>query len=152
LKISTKGRYGLEALVDLAIHSSEGCVSLKSISERCGISEAYILQIFLILRRAGIVESVRGAQGGYMLAKSPSEITVGDVLTSLEGPLAPVACCTSTNENPLCERYGKCATVGFWKNVMKTLNEVADSITINDLVEYYRNNFFNKDYEIDYYI
>jgi len=67
LKISTKGRYGLEAIVDLAIHSSEGRVSLKSIAERCGMSEAYILQIFLILRRAGIVESIRGAQGDMFL-------------------------------------------------------------------------------------
>lgn len=152
MKISTKGRYGLEALVDLAIHSSEGCVSLKSISERCDISEAYILQIFLVLRRAGIVESVRGAQGGYMLAKKPSEITVGDVLTALEGPLVPVACCITSKEDPICERYGKCATFGFWESVMNTLNDVAYSITIDDLVEYYNKNVFNKEYEIEYYI
>ena len=151
MKISTKGRYGLEALVDLAIHSSDGCISLKSISERSGISEAYILQIFLILRRAGIVESVRGAQGGYVLAKNPSEITVGDVLTALEGPLAPVACITG-NEECKCERYGKCATVGFWESVMNTLNEVVFSITIGDLVEYYQNHTFTENNEIEYYI
>ena len=149
MKISTKGRYGLEALVDLAIHSSEGCINLKSISERCGISEAYILQIFLILRRAGIVESVRGAQGGYVLAKDPSEITVGDILTALEGPLVPVACITG---NPKCERYGKCATYGFWESLMNALNEVAYSITVSDLVEYYKNNILSKNYEIEYYI
>lgn len=151
MKISTKGRYGLEALVDLAIHSSEGCVNLKSISERCEISEAYILQIFLILRRAGIVESIRGAQGGYLLAKNPSEITVGDVLTALEGPLVPVACITGKKES-ICERHGKCATFGFWESVMNALNEVVYSITINDLVEYYQNNFAAKDYDIEYYI
>lgn len=150
LKISTKGRYGLEALVDLAIHSSEGCVNLKSISERCEMSEAYILQIFLMLRRAGIVESIRGAQGGYVLAKSPSEITVGYVLTALEGPLVPVACITDSEEH-ICERYGRCATIGFWESIMNTLNDVAYSITIDDLVECYQNNNVIQN-EIEYYI
>jgi Rrf2 family cysteine metabolism transcriptional repressor len=92
MKISTKGRYGLEALVALALHQGEGPVSLKSISERCGLSEAYILQIFLVLRRAGIVTSTRGAQGGYMLSREPLQITAGEVLVALEGPLSPVSC------------------------------------------------------------
>jgi len=150
LKISTKGRYGLEALVDLAIHSSEGHVNLKSISERCGMSEAYILQIFLILRRSGIVESIRGAQGGYILAKDPSEITVGDVLTALEGPLAPVACVAEKSEHT-CDRYGNCETRGFWESVMNTMNDVANSITLDDLVECY-NSIANQTSEIEYYI
>ncbi len=150
LKISTKGRYGLEALVDLAIHASEGHVNLKSISERCGMSEAYILQIFLILRRAGIVESIRGAQGGYILAKASSEITVGDILTALEGPLAPVVCVAEKAEHA-CEMYWNCATRGFWESVMNTLNDVANSITIDDLVECY-NSIANKTNEIEYYI
>lgn len=150
LKITTKGRYGLEALVDLAIHSSEGHVSIKSISERCGMSEAYILQIFLVLRRAGIVESIRGAQGGYFLAKSPSEITVREVLTTLEGPLAPVACVTDTAAHA-CEMYNNCVTRGFWEIVMNTLNEVTNSITIEDLVKCYKSTA-KKTSEIEYYI
>ncbi|HHY64233.1 MAG TPA: Rrf2 family transcriptional regulator, partial [Clostridiaceae bacterium] len=89
MQISTKGRYGLHALVDLALHGSGQPETIKNIAERCRLPEEYILQIFVVLRRAGIVKSVRGSRGGYILAKAPSEITVGDVLTSLEGPLAP---------------------------------------------------------------
>lgn len=151
MKISTKGRYGLEALVDLAIHSSEGCVNLKSIAERCGRSEAYILQIFLILRRSGFVESVRGAQGGYVLARNSSQIAVGDVLTALEGPLAPVACIMDKKE-PICERYARCETLGFWESVMNTLNNVVNSITIEDLVQCYQNNKAIEENKIEYYI
>lgn len=150
LKISTKGRYGLEAIVDLAIHSSQGHVNLKSISERCGISEAYILQIFLKLRRAGIVESIRGAQGGYVLSRNPSEITVADVLTVLEGPLAPVGC-VAPNKESGCARYEQCATRGLWESIMITLNDVAASITIQDLVECY-NKHISKNTAIEYYI
>jgi len=150
LKISTKGRYGLEAIVDLAIHLSEGHVNLKSISERCGMSEAYILQIFLMLRRAGIVESIRGSQGGYTLSRAPSEITVGHVLTALEGPLAPVACVAEKAEHA-CERYGNCPTRGFWESIMLALNDVADSITIEDLVDCYKERVFQSN-EIDFYI
>lgn len=150
MKISTKGRYGLEAIVDLAIHSSEGRVNLKSISERCGISEAYILQIFLILRRAGIVESTRGTQGGYVLASELSKITVGDVLTALEGPLAPVACITEKAKKN-CGRYENCTARNFWEKVMNTLSDVANSITIEDLVNCYKN-FIPRDTELDYYI
>lgn len=140
MKISTKGRYGLEAIVDLAIHSSQGCVNLKSISERCGMSEAYILQIFLILRRAGIVNSIRGPQGGYVLARDSSEITVGDILTALEGPMAPVACIIEGTEHP-CERCENCTTRGLWESIMNSLSDVANSITIEDLVEVHNKSF-----------
>jgi len=150
LKISTKGRYGLEAIVDLAIHSTEGHVNLKSISERCGISEAYILQIFLILRRAGIVESIRGAQGGYVLSRDPSKITVADVLTALEGPLAPVDCIIEGTKNP-CDRYESCVTRELWEKIMISLNEVASSITIADLVQCY-NTYTSENKELEYYI
>ena len=150
MKISTKGRYGLEAIVDLAIHSSEGRVNLKSISERCGISEAYMLQIFLILRRAGIVESTRGTQGGYALSTEPSKITVGDVLTALEGPFAPVVCSTEKAKHT-CDRYKKCTARSFWERVMNTLSDVANSITIEDLVECYKSNI-PLNTELDYYI
>lgn len=150
MKISTKGRYGLEALVDLAIHSSQNCVSIKSISGRCGISEAYILQIFLALRRAGIIESIRGAQGGYILAKEPSKITVGSVLTVLEGPLAPVVCLDNRKDSS-CEWTGKCAARGFWEEIMRIVEEVAVSITVEDLVKCY-NQYPVHDSDLEYYI
>ncbi len=150
MKISTKGRYGLEAIVDLAIHSSQGHVNLKSISERCGISEAYILQIFLVLRRAGIVDSIRGAQGGYVLSRNASEITVADVLIALEGPLAPVSCIVEGAKYP-CDRYENCTTRGVWESIMITLTDVATSITIQDLVDCY-NRSTSQNKELEYYI
>lgn len=150
MKISTKGRYGLEAIVDLAIHSVQGPVNLKSIAERCDISEAYILQIFLILRRAGIVDSIRGAQGGYVLARPMAEITVGNVLTSLEGPLAPVACIVD-GEEPVCAQFEKCSTRNFWESMMFILNDVADSVTIEDLVDTCKKTE-SKSVELEYYI
>lgn len=157
MKISTKGRYGLEALLDLAmhsskghaIHSSKGHASLKSISERCGISEAYILQIFLILRRTGIVESVRGAQGGYMLARDPSEITVGDVLRALEGPLAVVdenTENTGTSETSI----QNCIRINVWDRMNSCLNALVDSITLEDLADNYRK--MNEIQTVMYYI
>lgn len=150
MKISTKGRYGLEALLDLAINSSQGHVSLRSIAERCGMSEAYILQIFLTLRRAGIVNSIRGAQGGYVLTKNPIEITVGEILIALEGPLAPVACIVEGAE-PICDRCESCATRGLWENIMYSLTDLANSITLADLVTCYNKSSFQKR-DLEYYI
>ncbi len=150
MKISTKGKYGLEALLDLAIHSFGGHVSLKSISERCGISEAYILQIFLILRRAEIVKSIRGAQGGYFLAKELSKITVGDILNALEGPLAPVECVIEGTKNP-CNRYENCITRELWENIMHSLNDFVNSVTIENLIENY-NNLYYQNNGLEYYI
>lgn len=150
MKISTKGRYGLEAIVDLAIHSSKGHVNLKSISERCGMSEAYILQIFLVLRRAGVINSIRGAQGGYVLSKDPSLITVADVLIPLEGPLAPVDCIIEGTKHP-CSYYENCTTRELWESIMFSLNKVTNAITIADLVECYRN-CTNDGNELEYYI
>lgn len=150
MKISTKGRYGLEAILDLAIHSSEGVVSINSISERLGVSEAYILQIFLTLRRAGIIDSARGAQGGYALARDPSDITAGDVLITLEGPLAPVPCIVESAAFS-CDRFETCTTKSLWEDVMNTLTSVAHSITIADLVTCYNNDLLDR-VELDYYI
>jgi len=137
MKISTKGRYGLEALVDLAIHASEGHTSLKSISDRQEISENYLEQLFVVLRRKGIVDSIRGAQGGYKLSKASEEITVGDVLHALEGPLAPVQCIIK-GEKSACERYETCVTRTLWERVMSELDSVASSISLADLVDSYR--------------
>lgn len=151
MKISTKGTYGLEALVDLALHESEGPVSLKNIAERGGFSEAYILQIFLVLRRADIVTSIRGSQGGYTLSRSPSEISVGDVLEALEGPLAPVSCIIKDCKNP-CNRYDRCVTRNLWERIMGELSMLSRSISIADLVHSYYEINLNRHHKSDYSI
>lgn len=136
MKISTKGRYGLEALMMICLESGQTHISLKKIAESCNISEAYILQIFLVLRRAGIVDSIRGAQGGYTLSKAPDQIKVAEVLNALEGPLSPVACILDDIKNP-CNRSERCATRLLWAKVADSLNEIAASITLADLVRQY---------------
>lgn len=150
MKISTKGRYALEAIVDLALHAHEGCVNLKSIARRCEISEAYILQIFIALRRQGLVDSIRGAQGGYILGKDPSKITVGMVLTAVESSLAPVACLADEKELH-CNRKDLCVTRSFWEGVMGIITDITESITIEDLVNYYNRDYGNA-YEPEYFI
>jgi Rrf2 family transcriptional regulator, cysteine metabolism repressor len=152
MKVSTKGRYGLETLLDLTIHSAEGSVNISSISERCGISEAYIMQIFHILRHSGIISSIRGAQGGFILSKKAKNITVGEVLILLEGPLSPVDCITPTpEEKEPCSRFPKCVTRVLWERIMNDLTNLVNSITIEDLVKSYYEMKCPPD-QIDYYI
>ncbi|MCX7922902.1 MAG: Rrf2 family transcriptional regulator [Clostridia bacterium] len=149
MKLSTKGRYGVKAMLDLAIHNSEGHISLKSIAERQDLSENYLEQLFATLRKAGIVKSIRGAQGGYTLAQSPENITVGSILRALEGSLAPVECVTES-EPTQCERSGACVTKLIWERIRDRVNEVVDSITLEDLVDQYRK--LNTKDEFIYYI
>lgn len=150
MKISTKGRYALEAVLDLAFFSKSGLESLKNVSDRLNISKNYLEQIFVILRNKGIVESVRGAQGGYMLAKQPSEITVGDVIRALEGNLSPVSCVDDDKEDKPCENATYCVTRKLWKNLKTVMDETVDSITIEDLLKSY-GQMYKKD-NIDYSI
>lgn len=144
MKLSTKGRYGVMAMLDLALHNSEGQVPLKSIAERQAISENYLEQLFALLRKAGLVNSIRGAMGGYMLAESADKITVGSILRALEGSLAPVDCVVE-DEPALCSKSGCCATKVVWEKIRDSINEVVDSITLEDLAEEYRKNNNNKD-------
>lgn len=137
MKLSTKGRYGVKAMLDLALHNSEGQIALKSIAERQEISENYLEQLFATLRKAGLVKSIRGSQGGYILAQSPEDITVGMVLRVLEGSLAPVDC-VSENDPADCNRATGCVTRLVWKRIRDRVNDVVDSITLQDLVEEYR--------------
>lgn len=137
MRLSTKGRYGVKAMLDLAIHSSEGHIALKNIAERQNISEHYLEQLIAILRKAGLVKSVRGAQGGYVLAQEPSEITVGSILRALEGSLAPVDCVVE-DEAYECEKSECCVTRTVWVKVRDSINQVIDSITLEDLIEDYR--------------
>lgn len=149
MKISTKGRYGLEALLDMAIYSDGTHMNIKSIADRQGIPEKYLEQIFGTLKRGNIIRSVRGPQGGYLLAKAPDEISVRQVLNALEGPLSPVACVVEGQETD-CKRYDFCVTRVFWRSMMDELNRVTEAVTLADLVECYRTE--KREKNLEYYI
>ncbi len=149
MKLSTKGRYGVKSMLDLALHNGEGPVALKSIAERQNISENYLEQLFATLRKAGHVKSIRGAQGGYILAHDPKSITIGSILRVLEGSLAPVECVVE--EDPIkCSKSDRCVTKMVWEKIRDKVNEVVDSITLADLIEEYRKS--NMDNAYIYYI
>ena len=130
--ISTKGRYGVRAMFALALNSQKGPVSIKNISESQSISETYLEQIFAKLRQGGLVTSIRGAGGGYQLARAPKEITVGEILKILEGPLAPAECVIDA-----CENAEACQTQSIWCRIYEGINQVVDSITLGDMLEDY---------------
>ena len=132
MKISTKGRYALRLMIDVAVHGGEEFVSLKDVAARQGISMKYLEQIVVQLSRAGFVISTRGAQGGYQLARHPSEYTVGDILRITEGSLAPVACLE--HEPVDCPRVDECITLSFWRGLYDAINNYVDSVTLEDLV------------------
>lgn len=133
MMISTKGRYALRVLIDLAEHEGEGFVTLKDIAARQNISKKYLEQIVPLLNKADIVNGSRGFQGGYKLAKKPSEITVGDVLRITEGSLAPVAC-LDQNEPFGCDRKDDCLTLPMWKGLYKAITDYLDGITLRDVL------------------
>ncbi len=133
MKISTRGRYALRLMLDLAQNDPEQYVTIKSISERQEISGKYLEQIISVLSRAGYVKSSRGSQGGYKLARPAGEYTVGMILRLIEGSLVPVAC--MEDEPNRCPRSGKCATLDVWKQLDEAINGVIDHITLADLVE-----------------
>ncbi len=132
MKISTKGRYSLRVIVDIAEHSNGNCISLKDISKRQNVSKKYLEQIMPVLTRAGLLDTVRGYQGGYRLAKAADEITVGDILRAAEGSIAPVRCLESEN---VCDRIGECATYFVWKGLNDAINKYVDSITVKDIID-----------------
>ena len=135
MKLSTRGRYGLRAMFDLAIHYNEDHISLNSIAERQGISEGYLEQLIIPLKKAGMVKGIRGAQGGYVLAQPPAGITVGKVLRLLEGSLAIVEC---LNEESKCSNENECITRLIWKKISDSISDLVDSITLEELVRDYR--------------
>lgn len=147
MKISTKGRYGLKAMVDLAVNSVNDSVTLKSISQRQNISEGYLEQIFSSLRKEGLVKGRKGSQGGYVLAKSMNEITVGNVLRALEGELVVVERDDAEVINE--DKLDNCIRNNVWDRLNKSINDIVDSITLEDLVINY-NNLVNSNYM--YYI
>lgn len=135
MKLSTKGRYGVAAMYDLAMNYGQGPISLKSVAQRQEISEHYLEQLMGILRKAGYVKSIRGAQGGYSLTKDPSSISVGDIIRVMEGPIAPVDCVLedSSGDNSYCDKAGMCVTRNIWAKVRDSINNVLDSISLADL-------------------
>jgi len=124
----------VQAMVDLAQHMAEGPISLKSIAERQNLSEHYLEQLIPELRKAGLVKSIRGAQGGYILAKKPEVINIGDIIRALEGPIAPVECTYQAGEN-CCEKTNFCLTREVWVKVRDSINDVVDSISLEDLLK-----------------
>ena len=134
MKISTKGRYGLRALIDLAQYSEIEPVSINSIAMRQGISERYLEQLMTLMKKAGLIKSIRGAGGGYVLAKEIEEITVGDVLRALEGNLQPVECAAFSQEDT-CEASGVCVTKYVWQRINESINKTVDEISLKQLVE-----------------
>ena len=134
MKISTKGRYALRTMLDLAVHENGGLIPLREISTRQGITIKYLEQVMNLLNKAGYVRSVRGAGGGYRLAKEPSQYTIGDILRVAEGSLAPVSCLE--DEVNLCPRNADCMTVDFWEGLADAINNYVDSFTLEDLLKY----------------
>ena len=132
MKLSTRGEYGLRAMVDLAENFGSGPIPLRSIAERQGISENYLEQLIAVLRKAHLVKSVRGAQGGYMLNREPGNIKIGEIIRVLEGSIAPMDC-VNDNEEDACTRAESCAARVIWKKIKDSIAEVLDSTTLLDL-------------------
>jgi Rrf2 family protein len=132
MRISTKGRYGMRAMVDLAIHYGEGQILLKDIAKRQQLSERYLEQLILTLKSAGMVKSTRGAHGGFKLAKPPNEIKLSEIFQTLEGPLGLVECV----EDPMsCSRVDSCVTRDIWLEMKEGLVSILDSKTLQYLAE-----------------
>ncbi|NLM60687.1 MAG: RrF2 family transcriptional regulator [Clostridiales bacterium] len=133
MKISTRGRYALRMMIDLAMHGNDQYVTIKEISQRQGISAKYLEQIISVLSKASYVKGLRGASGGYKLSRPPEEYTVGMILRLIEGDLVPVKCMES---DPIdCARADICVTLEVWKKIYDAISNVIDNITLADLVE-----------------
>lgn len=141
MKISTKGRYALRFMLDLADHGDGRYVPLKEISGRQGISLKYLEQIVAQFGKLGMLESVRGPQGGYRLARAPREYTIGEILRYAEGDLAPVACLEQAVNT--CPRQAECATLPFWQGLYQVINDYVESVTLEDLLEQQRERLGN---------
>lgn len=133
MKISTKGRYALRMLLDLAEHREDGYIALKDIAKRQDISKKYLEQIVPILNRSDLLRTNRGNQGGYMLVKAPSQYTVGEILRLTEGNFAPVACVGKNPEE--CARSAECPTLPVWQGLYKVISEYLDGITLQDIID-----------------
>ena len=131
MKLSTKGRYGLRAMVDIAVYSQDS----SAIAERQNISVRYLEQLLPKLKKAGIIKSIRGAQGGYMLDKDPKDISAGDILRTLEGDLTPIDCAAFTGDTSTCSGTKFCVTKTVWQRINDSVQQAVDSITLQELME-----------------
>ncbi len=138
MMISTKGRYALRLMLDLAVNNNGDYIPLKTIGERQNISLKYLEQIINILVKADYVKGVRGSKGGYKLSMTPESYTVGMILRLTEGSLAPVACLN--REENICQRAGECLTLPVWKKLSKAVNDVVDNITLADIISEHKKN------------
>lgn len=145
MKISTKGRYALRLMLDLAINNTGEFIPLKNVSERQNISVKYLEQIITTLVKVGFVKGLRGSKGGYKIAKKPEDYTVGMILRLTEGSLAPVACLD--DDVNTCERCDDCITLELWRDLYNAINNVVDNVTLADLIERYEAKIGN-DYSI----
>lgn len=134
MKLSTKGKYGLRAIIDLARFSEKEPVSIGCIGTRQKLSERYLEQLFALLKKAGLVKSIRGASGGYVLARDASEISVGDVLRALEGNLEPVRCAAFYSEEG-CMASDECVTKYVWQKINDSINKTVNEIKLDELVK-----------------
>lgn len=134
MKLSTKGRYGVKAMVDLAIHYCNEPESIKSISERQNVSEYYLEQLFSQLRKAKLINSIRGSQGGYVLSRPPEQINIREVMEVLEGPIDISDCI----EGEVCDNADCCATRLLWARIKESINSVMETTTLKDMVEDYK--------------
>ncbi|MDO5713719.1 MAG: Rrf2 family transcriptional regulator [Tissierellia bacterium] len=131
MKLSTKGRYGLMAMYQLAAHYGEGPISLNSIAEMEGLSEAYLEQLFSLLKKNNLIKSVRGAQGGYLLTKSPNDIKIREIIQALEGEMM-LSCCHEPRETP-CQKESYCATKEILEKIQIQMEGILDSMTLADM-------------------
>ena len=134
MKLSTKGKYGVRAVFEIARHYGNGPISIKEISERQGISFSYLEQILHKLGKAGLIDSVRGPAGGYLLARQPSELTIGDIVRVLEGPIA-LSHCLEPGESADCYQADDCVARMVWAKVGAKIEEALDSISFDDLLQ-----------------
>ncbi len=134
IRISTRGRYALRAIIDLALHADEEPVLRQEIAERQAISADYVAQLFRQLGVAGLVEGVKGPGGGYVLARDAATISVGDVVRAVEGPVAVVHCALPGDE-PACNRVDRCVTHLLWKRLSAVISEFLDAVTLQDLCD-----------------
>lgn len=143
MKLTTKGRYGLRAILDISLNQREGPVTIHSIHQRQDISERYLESLLSTLKQNGMLKSIRGSQGGYVLAKEPKDISVGDVIRILEGPIAPVDCVNDTGTKE-CSRSESCVTKKVWVELKDAMDKVLDSYSLQDLIDEYHKNRSNQ--------
>lgn len=136
MKLSTKGRYGVKAMVDLAVHYGKEPVPIKEISKRQDISDYYLEKLFASLRKAGLIKSIRGSQGGYFLSKEPKDITIKEIMEILEGPIEISNCINGSTNS--CGNMDCCATRLLWKKIKDSIDNVMQSVTLQDIVEDYQ--------------